>query len=594
MAVYQFAEFELHEELRQLRLRGREVVLQPRAFDVLAYLVSHQGRVVAKDELLENLWAGVVVTDGSLQRAVSLARAALRSGGLDQAIRTYSKRGYRFMPEPTRQAGPATAGAQSGVEVQTARDLLNAGAWAEAAQAFESADALSSLSPEDLENWGVALQCAGTGPAAIEPFERAARAYCDANQCEAAARAAISLARIRFETQEWAVAKGCLRRAESMLDGLPLCEQHGHLSWVRSWMASYAGDVPATIEHACRTVEIARRLDNLDLEAMGLLFWGIALQANGETQRGLELQDEAGAVVLTGNVTPLLGGLVYCGLLGGCCNTGDWPRASQWSESFTRWCRRNGVERFSGSCLLHRVEVFIARGELEQAEAEIQGSEETIAMSKPSVMADAHRFLGDVQLLRGELDRAETSYRAAYERGANTHPGYALLLHRRGQSEAAIRALRRSSTGGFDWSTMEKRPLYLATAVMIAAESGDHDTAGEIMTELDQQPDSWSVGTLRGHVLRARGEMALYQGEIREAARLLRDAVYVYQELDASLEAAAARLRLAEALLEADEAEGAVLELVSAETVFKRNGARLYLEDCRKLREILDRVRLSA
>lgn len=53
MAVYHFADFELDEELRQLRLRCKEVPLQPRAFAVLAYLIKHRTRVVDKDELLE-------------------------------------------------------------------------------------------------------------------------------------------------------------------------------------------------------------------------------------------------------------------------------------------------------------------------------------------------------------------------------------------------------------------------------------------------------------------------------------------------------------------------------------------------------------
>lgn len=588
MAVYHFADFELHEELRQLRLRGREVSLQPRAFDVLAYLVNNRARVVDKDELLNALWPGVIVTDGSLQRAVSLARAALRSGGVDDAIRTYSRRGYRFTPDLSPAAVARPPGGAAG-PLDEAKSLFDKGSWREAVAAYEQADKHDSLSPQDLESWGVALQCAGASPAAVEPFERAAEAYCAANECEAAARAMNVLARLHFETGEWAVAKGCLRRAETMLDGLPLCEQHGHCAWIRSWVASYEGDVSTTLEYARQTVEIGRQLNNVDVEAMGLLFWGIALQASGETSRGLELQDEAGAAVLTGRVTPLLGGLVYCGLLGGCCNTGDWPRAGQWSESFTRWCRRHGVRRFSGSCLLHRVEVFIARGELERAEAEIRDCDETIRMSSPSVIADARRFRADVHLLRGEFDKAETAYRAAYESGADPHPGYALLLHRRGQSQAAVRALRRSAADGTTWSDMERKPLYLATAAGIAAQAGDPDTARRIIEEIEAQPDSWAAGTLRGHVLRARGEIELSLRNHEAAVHAFRDALQVYQDMHTPLETAATRVRLAEALLALDDFEGAALELDSAENVFARNETRLYLEDCRQLRALIAR-----
>ena len=89
--IYCFAAFELDLSRRALRLEGREVPLQPRVFDLLCYLVEHSDRVVSKEELLDTLWPGVVVTESSLQRAVSLACAALQQGGLEGAIRN---RGY--------------------------------------------------------------------------------------------------------------------------------------------------------------------------------------------------------------------------------------------------------------------------------------------------------------------------------------------------------------------------------------------------------------------------------------------------------------------------------------------------------------------
>lgn len=74
---------------------------------MLEYLVVHRDRVVTKDELLERLWEGAHVTEGSLQRAVSLARAALGARG-HELLRTFPKQGYRFVAnEPRRRrAGP--------------------------------------------------------------------------------------------------------------------------------------------------------------------------------------------------------------------------------------------------------------------------------------------------------------------------------------------------------------------------------------------------------------------------------------------------------------------------------------------------------
>src|SRR4030095_4917298 len=87
---------ELDQARRSLTAHGREIKLQPRVFDLLCYLVRHRDRVVSKDELLDALWPGTVVVDNALQRAVSLARAALAEVGVPDAVRTYSRHGYRF------------------------------------------------------------------------------------------------------------------------------------------------------------------------------------------------------------------------------------------------------------------------------------------------------------------------------------------------------------------------------------------------------------------------------------------------------------------------------------------------------------------
>lgn len=95
--VHTFPTFEIDEDKREFRARGRVVKLQPKVFDLLAYLATHRDRVVPKDELLDSVWPGVVVADGSLQRAVSIARDALEETGAKDAIETFSGRGYRLV-----------------------------------------------------------------------------------------------------------------------------------------------------------------------------------------------------------------------------------------------------------------------------------------------------------------------------------------------------------------------------------------------------------------------------------------------------------------------------------------------------------------
>jgi pimeloyl-ACP methyl ester carboxylesterase len=95
---WRFGTYELDLARRELRVAGEVRPLQPQVFAVLAYLVAHRDRVVEKEELLRELWPDAIVTDASLQRAVSLARRALRP--TDRALlRTHSRHGYRFVGE---------------------------------------------------------------------------------------------------------------------------------------------------------------------------------------------------------------------------------------------------------------------------------------------------------------------------------------------------------------------------------------------------------------------------------------------------------------------------------------------------------------
>lgn len=92
--IYRFDGYEVDVARRELRARGAPRPLQPQAFDVLAYLIRHRDRAVSKRELLDTLWADAEVGEGSLQRAISLARSAIDDGGT--RIRTLPKVGYRF------------------------------------------------------------------------------------------------------------------------------------------------------------------------------------------------------------------------------------------------------------------------------------------------------------------------------------------------------------------------------------------------------------------------------------------------------------------------------------------------------------------
>lgn len=85
---------------------GASIALRPQAWAVLALLLRQRGKVVTKTQLLDTVWAGRVVTDASLARAVSDLRTAFGSDG-HRIIRTAARRGYLLVApvEPALDRG---------------------------------------------------------------------------------------------------------------------------------------------------------------------------------------------------------------------------------------------------------------------------------------------------------------------------------------------------------------------------------------------------------------------------------------------------------------------------------------------------------
>ena len=81
--------------------QGAVIALRPRAWLVLKFLAQRPGRLVEKNELLEEVWADCVVTEDSLVQAIGDIRRALGDAGRT-ALRTLPRRGYTLMPDQVR------------------------------------------------------------------------------------------------------------------------------------------------------------------------------------------------------------------------------------------------------------------------------------------------------------------------------------------------------------------------------------------------------------------------------------------------------------------------------------------------------------
>lgn len=92
--VWRFAECEVDEMSRQLRVRGVAIEVESKPLEVLLQLLLRAGEVVTKEELLDAVWPGLMVVDGSLATAVSKLRKALGDEGA--VVVTMPRVGYRL------------------------------------------------------------------------------------------------------------------------------------------------------------------------------------------------------------------------------------------------------------------------------------------------------------------------------------------------------------------------------------------------------------------------------------------------------------------------------------------------------------------
>jgi DNA-binding winged helix-turn-helix (wHTH) protein/TolB-like protein len=129
-----FGPFTLDTDRAELTRDGAPVPLRPKVHALLAYFVERAGSTVSKQELLDAVWPGLVVTDDSLTQAISELRAALGDDG-PALIRTVPRRGYRLdaevrapMPAPVvpPPAGAAVLPAAAPVSVPHAAPQVTA------------------------------------------------------------------------------------------------------------------------------------------------------------------------------------------------------------------------------------------------------------------------------------------------------------------------------------------------------------------------------------------------------------------------------------------------------------------------------------
>ena len=574
-----FGPFVLDEDGRELQLSGAPLDVQPRVFDLIAFLVANAGRVVPKDELLDAIWPGVVVTEASLQRAASLARKLLKTGGMESALRSFARRGYRFaIDDPS--LGDLLVEAGDDDTLAAARNAAAGRDWAGASRLFA---ATKTLSAEDCELWALADECRGRPVDAVPALLRAIDLYLEAGKPAQAARAAVRLAKVELERGASATAEGWVERAASILGPVNDASAAAFLLWMRARLAGSAGAPEQALEFATRATELAEAGGEEGLRALTLAYRGFYAMSLGQLAEGTRQQNHAAAIALSGRVDPITGSLVYCNILWSCRMFQDWERALQWSDGFESWCDASFAEN-PGSCDLHRAEVLGARAPLNEAHEKISAALPKLVDEQSWSLGEGHRVRGDIAAMMGNLEQAEADYAAAYALDWDAEPGNAVLLAERGEADAALRALDRALQGT-SWHALQRRGVLLANAARIAAKSKQTARAKRYLAAVNEAEDRWPQATVRALV--AEANAALLPEEDTESMRLRLLARQLWTGAKFDYHATRMRLEIAQVHLATGDIAGAQSELAAALHTAQRLGSKRLLTACANLREQL-------
>jgi ATP/maltotriose-dependent transcriptional regulator MalT len=459
-------------------------------------------------------------------------------------------------------------------DLERGRACWARGEWRPAYERLARAHRSAPLGAEDLELLATAAYMRGRDPDYLDNLEHAHRAYLEAGDTACATRTAFWLGMQLMLAGETGRGTGWLGRAQRLLEQRPDdCVERGYLLMPLAFQREATGDLDGAAAIASDAAAVAERFGDRDLFALAVHMQGQLLVKAGRVPDGLRLFDEAMVVVTSDELSPIVCGIVYCGVILGCQDAYEPRRAQEWTAALTRWCERQpDMVSFSGRCRVHRAEIMRLKGAWSDALDEARRASRRAAEGNHrGSLAEAAYVQGEVHRLRGRADAAEEAYREASRYGRDPQPGLALLRLAEGDVDAAAAAIRRALSETSDGSE-RARLLPACAEVMLAA--GDLEAATRACEELTEIAGDREVGVLGAIVAQTRGAVDLAAGDPAAALPVLRGAWRVWEEIDAPYEAARARALIGAACRALGDDDAAGLELEAARRAFVDLGAR--------------------
>jgi DNA-binding NarL/FixJ family response regulator len=458
-------------------------------------------------------------------------------------------------------------------ELERGRDSYAREAWTDAYEALSAADNLAPLGAEDLERLATAAYMIGREADYLDALERAHREHLDAGRELPAVACALWIGVTLAIRGEMAPAGGWLGRGRRLLDRTEAdCVERGYMLLPTIFEQKASGDWEGAAAIAGEAVAIAERFRDSDLFALSVHEQGHILVQHGRLREGLPLLDEAMVAVTAGDLSPIVSGIVYCGVILACREAHEVRRAREWTAALTRWCERQpDLVAFTGRCLVHRAEILQLQGDWAEALEETRRAQERCRQAENDAAAgEACYREGEIHRVRGEFEAAENAYREASRRSREPQPGLALLRLAQGKTEAAAGAIRRV----LDETTaagLRAGVLPAHAEIMLAA--GELEAARDASRELDVLAEGHEDTALGAVAAETLGRVALAGEDPHGALAQLRAAARTWLSLDAPYDAARTRVLLALACRELGDEDTAALELEAAQATFEELGA---------------------